>query len=70
MQNASLQTEKHLLKEHLKQLESQNTQLNAQTLALQKQATILQEQNTALHKDTAKLQVIEFRVNAALECAG
>ncbi|KAI5616765.1 protein Daple isoform X2 [Silurus asotus] len=55
--NASLQTEKHLLKEHLKQLDSQNTQLNAQTLALQKQATTLQEQNTALHKDTAKLQV-------------
>ncbi|XP_053538914.1 protein Daple isoform X2 [Ictalurus punctatus] len=55
--NASLLTEKHLLKEHLKQLDSQNTQLNAQTLALQKQATTLQEQNTALHKDTAKLQV-------------
>ncbi|TVH12528.1 Girdin [Bagarius yarrelli] len=34
--NASLQTEKQLLKEHLKQLDSQNTQLNTQTLALQK----------------------------------
>ncbi|KAK7153274.1 hypothetical protein R3I93_011240 [Phoxinus phoxinus] len=55
--NATLQTEKHLLKEQLKQLDSQNAQLNAQTLALQKQASSLQEHNTSLHKETAKLQV-------------
>ncbi|XP_050989975.1 protein Daple isoform X2 [Labeo rohita] len=55
--NAALQTEKNLLKEQLKQLDSQNAQLNAQTLALQKQAASLQEHNTSLHKETAKLQV-------------
>ncbi|KAI4873321.1 hypothetical protein NFI96_029069, partial [Prochilodus magdalenae] len=55
--NAALQTEKHLVKEQLKQLDTQNSQLNTQTLALQKQATSLQEQNTTLHKETAKLQV-------------
>ncbi|XP_030641772.1 protein Daple [Chanos chanos] len=55
--NAALQTEKHLLKEQLKQLDSQNAQLNAQTLALQRQAASLQEQNTSLHTQTAKLQV-------------
>ncbi|XP_062862903.1 protein Daple [Trichomycterus rosablanca] len=62
--NASLETEKHLLKEHLKQLDSQNTQLNTQTLALQKQAAMLQEQNTALHKETAKLQVENSTLNS------
>uniref|UniRef100_A0A8C1FD04 Coiled-coil domain containing 88C n=1 Tax=Cyprinus carpio carpio TaxID=630221 RepID=A0A8C1FD04_CYPCA len=55
--NAALQTEKNLLKEQLKQLDSQNAQLNAQTLALQKQAASLQEHNTSLYKETAKLQV-------------
>uniref|UniRef100_A0A672T4Q9 HOOK N-terminal domain-containing protein n=1 Tax=Sinocyclocheilus grahami TaxID=75366 RepID=A0A672T4Q9_SINGR len=55
--NAALQTEKNLLKEQLKQLDSQNAQLYAQTLALQKQAASLQEHNTSLHKETAKLQV-------------
>lgn len=55
--NAALQTEKHLLKDQLKQIDSQNAQLNAQTLALQKQAASLQEHNTSLHKETAKLQV-------------
>ncbi|XP_051722992.1 protein Daple [Ctenopharyngodon idella] len=55
--NAALQTEKNLLKEQLKQLDSQNAQLNGQTLALQKQAASLQEHNTSLHKETAKLQV-------------
>lgn len=57
VQNAALQTEKHLLKDQLKQIDSQNAQLNAQTLALQKQAASLQEHNTSLHKETAKLQV-------------
>uniref|UniRef100_A0A673ND40 Protein Daple-like n=1 Tax=Sinocyclocheilus rhinocerous TaxID=307959 RepID=A0A673ND40_9TELE len=55
--NAALQTEKNLLKEQLKQLDSQNAQLYAQTLALQKQAASLQEHNASLHKETAKLQV-------------
>uniref|UniRef100_A0A4W4HBU8 Calponin-homology (CH) domain-containing protein n=1 Tax=Electrophorus electricus TaxID=8005 RepID=A0A4W4HBU8_ELEEL len=55
--NAALETEKHLLKAQLKQLDSQNAQLNAQTLSLQKQVSALQEHNSALHKETAKLQV-------------
>ncbi|XP_028293543.1 protein Daple isoform X2 [Gouania willdenowi] len=55
--NASLQTERNLLKEQLKQLENQNTSLNNQMVALQRHTTTLQEQNSALHTQTAKLQV-------------
>lgn len=58
LQNATLQTEKHLLKEQLRQLDTQNSQLNAQTVAVQRQAALLQEHNTALHTQTAKLQVL------------
>lgn len=57
LQNASLKTETHLLKEQLKQLENQNTSLNKQMLALQRHTSTLQEHNTALHTETAKQQV-------------
>uniref|UniRef100_A0A3Q1EY15 Coiled-coil domain containing 88C n=1 Tax=Acanthochromis polyacanthus TaxID=80966 RepID=A0A3Q1EY15_9TELE len=57
LQNASLQTERSLLKEQLKQLENQNTSLNNQMVALQRNTTTLQEQNSTLHTQTAKLQV-------------
>lgn len=56
-QNASLQTERSLLKDQLKQLENQNTSLNNQMLGLQRHTSTLQEQNTALHTQTAKQQV-------------
>ncbi|KAJ7991126.1 hypothetical protein DPEC_G00294020 [Dallia pectoralis] len=62
--NATLQTEKHLLKEQLRQLDNQNSQLNAQNVALQKQASSLQEHNTALHTQTAKLQVENSAINS------
>ncbi|KAK6307406.1 hypothetical protein J4Q44_G00225540 [Coregonus suidteri] len=62
--NATLQTEKHLLKEQLRQLDTQNSQLNAQTMAVQRQAAVLQEQNTALHTQTAKLQVENSTLNS------
>ncbi|XP_029585702.1 protein Daple [Salmo trutta] len=62
--NATLQTEKHLLKEQLRQLDTQNSQLNAQTVAVQRQAALLQEHNTALHTQTAKLQVENSTLNS------
>ncbi|XP_041710811.2 protein Daple isoform X1 [Coregonus clupeaformis] len=62
--NATLQTEKNLLKDLLRQLDNQNSQLNAQTVALQRQAVALQEHNTALHKQTAKLQVENSTLNS------
>uniref|UniRef100_A0A8C8CGA1 HOOK N-terminal domain-containing protein n=1 Tax=Oncorhynchus tshawytscha TaxID=74940 RepID=A0A8C8CGA1_ONCTS len=61
---ATLQTEKHLLKDQLRQLDNQNSQLNAQNVALQGQAVALQQHNTFLHKQTAKLQV----ENSTLNC--
>uniref|UniRef100_A0A674BI16 Coiled-coil domain containing 88C n=1 Tax=Salmo trutta TaxID=8032 RepID=A0A674BI16_SALTR len=64
LQNATLQTEKHLLKEQLRQLDTQNSQLNAQTVAVQRQAALLQEHNTALHTQTAKLQVENSTLNS------
>uniref|UniRef100_A0A4W5PAS7 Coiled-coil domain containing 88C n=1 Tax=Hucho hucho TaxID=62062 RepID=A0A4W5PAS7_9TELE len=64
LQNATLQTEKHLLKEQLRQLDTQNSQLNAQTVAVQRQAAVLQEHNTALHTQTAKLQVENSTLNS------
>uniref|UniRef100_A0A4W5N237 Coiled-coil domain containing 88C n=1 Tax=Hucho hucho TaxID=62062 RepID=A0A4W5N237_9TELE len=63
-QNATLQTEKHLLKDQLRQLDNQNSQLNAQNVALQRQAVALQQHNTALHKQTAKLQVENSTLNS------
>uniref|UniRef100_A0A8C7UKE0 Coiled-coil domain containing 88C n=1 Tax=Oncorhynchus mykiss TaxID=8022 RepID=A0A8C7UKE0_ONCMY len=63
-QKATLQTEKHLLKDQLRQLDNQNSQLNAQNVALQGQAVALQQHNTFLHKQTAKLQV----ENSTLNC--
>uniref|UniRef100_A0A6Q2YN26 HOOK N-terminal domain-containing protein n=1 Tax=Esox lucius TaxID=8010 RepID=A0A6Q2YN26_ESOLU len=62
--NATLQTEKHLLKEQLRQLDNQNSQLNAQNVALQRQSSGLQEHNTALHTQTAKLQVENSALNS------
>uniref|UniRef100_A0A673YXU7 Coiled-coil domain containing 88C n=1 Tax=Salmo trutta TaxID=8032 RepID=A0A673YXU7_SALTR len=62
--NATLQTEKHLLKDQLRQLDNQNSQLNAQNVALQRQAVALQQHNTALHKQTAKLQVENSTLNS------
>ncbi|KAL0969690.1 hypothetical protein UPYG_G00230910 [Umbra pygmaea] len=62
--NATLQTEKHLLKEQLKQLDNQNSQLNTQNVALQRQAAALQEHNTTLHTQTAKLQVENSTLNS------
>ncbi|XP_021429743.2 protein Daple [Oncorhynchus mykiss] len=62
--NATLQTEKHLLKEQLRQLDTQNSQLNAQTVAVQRQSAVLQEHNTALHTQTAKLQVENSTLNS------
>ncbi|KAM9571491.1 protein Daple-like [Salvelinus alpinus] len=62
--NATLQTEKHLLKDQLRQLDNQNSQLNAQNVALQGQAVALQQHNTALHKQTAKLQVENSTLNS------
>lgn len=56
-QNAALHTEKQLLKEQLKHLETQNVSFNNQILILQKQNVFLQEHNTALQTQTAKLQV-------------
>lgn len=56
-QNAALHTEKQLLKEQLKHLETQNVSFNNQILTLQKQNMFLQEHNTALQTQTAKLQV-------------
>lgn len=56
-QNAALHTEKQLLKEQLKHLETQNVSFNNQILTLQKQNVFLQEHNTALQTQTAKLQV-------------
>lgn len=56
-QNAALHTEKQLLKEQLKHLETQNVSFNNQILTLQKQNIFLQEHNTALQTQTAKLQV-------------
>uniref|UniRef100_A0A8C7GPQ7 Coiled-coil domain containing 88C n=1 Tax=Oncorhynchus kisutch TaxID=8019 RepID=A0A8C7GPQ7_ONCKI len=64
LQNATLQTEKHLLKEQLRQLDTQNSQLNAQTVAVQRQSAVLQEHNTALHTQTAKLQVENSTLNS------
>ncbi|PKU27622.1 protein daple [Limosa lapponica baueri] len=55
--NAALHTEKQLLKEQLKHLETQNVSFNNQILTLQKQNVFLQEHNTALQTQTAKLQV-------------
>uniref|UniRef100_A0A3B3SCN6 Coiled-coil domain containing 88C n=1 Tax=Paramormyrops kingsleyae TaxID=1676925 RepID=A0A3B3SCN6_9TELE len=55
--NATLLTEKQLLKEQLRQLDSQNTQLNAQLLGLQRQSASQQEHSTALHTQMAQLQV-------------
>ncbi|XP_048830257.1 protein Daple isoform X2 [Brienomyrus brachyistius] len=55
--NAALLTEKQLLKEQLRQLDSQNTQLNAQLLGLQRQSASQQEHSTALHTQMAQLQV-------------
>ncbi|XP_015720759.1 protein Daple isoform X2 [Coturnix japonica] len=55
--NAALHTEKQLLKEQLKHLETQNVSFNNQILTLQKQNMFLQEHNTALQTQTAKLQV-------------
>ncbi|CAI9158024.1 unnamed protein product [Rangifer tarandus platyrhynchus] len=55
--NAALQAEKHLLKEQLQHLETQNTAFSSQILTLQKQSTFLQEHNTTLQTQTAKLQV-------------
>ncbi|MGH0171509.1 UNVERIFIED_CONTAM: hypothetical protein FKN15_070949 [Acipenser sinensis] len=62
--NAALQAEKHLLKEQLKQLDSQNNLLNSQIVALQRQAASLQEHNTALQTQTAKLQVENSTLNS------
>lgn len=56
-QNAALHTEKQLLKEQLKHLETQNVSFNNQILTLQKQNVFLQEHNTTLQTQTAKLQV-------------
>lgn len=56
-QNATLLTEKQLLKEQIRQLDSQNTQLNAQLLGLQRQSASQQEHSTALHTQMAQLQV-------------
>lgn len=56
-QNAALHTEKQLLKEQLKHLESQNVSFNNQIMTLQKQNVFLQEHNTTLQTQTAKLQV-------------
>ncbi|XP_077586844.1 protein Daple [Stigmatopora nigra] len=55
--NASLETQRDLLKEQLKQQESQNGSLNNQMATLQRHTTTLQEQNSALHTQTAHLQV-------------
>ncbi|XP_069064272.1 protein Daple isoform X2 [Pleurodeles waltl] len=55
--NATLQAEKQMFKEQLKNLECQNASLNSQILTLHKQVTSLQEHNTALQTQTAKLQV-------------
>uniref|UniRef100_A0A8B9IZ93 Calponin-homology (CH) domain-containing protein n=1 Tax=Amazona collaria TaxID=241587 RepID=A0A8B9IZ93_9PSIT len=55
--NVTLHTEKQLLKEQLKHLETQNVSFNNQILTLQKQNVFLQEHNTALQTQTAKLQV-------------
>ncbi|XP_054256004.1 protein Daple [Indicator indicator] len=55
--NAALNTEKQLLKEQLKHLETQNVTFSNQILTLQKQNVFLQEHNTALQTQTAKLQV-------------
>ncbi|KAM9555648.1 protein Daple isoform 1-T1 [Guaruba guarouba] len=55
--NAALHTEKQLLKEQLKHLETQSVSFSNQILTLQKQNVFLQEHNTALQTQTAKLQV-------------
>ncbi|XP_077476529.1 protein Daple [Stigmatopora argus] len=55
--NASLETQRNLLKEQLKQQENQNGSLNNQMATLQRHTTTLQEQNSALHTQTAHLQV-------------
>ncbi|KAL6064743.1 hypothetical protein STEG23_024825, partial [Scotinomys teguina] len=55
--NAALQAEKHLLKEQLQHLETQNLAFSSQILTLQKQSAFLQEHTTALQTQTAKLQV-------------
>ncbi|NXT02356.1 DAPLE protein, partial [Jacana jacana] len=55
--NAALHTEKQLLKEQLKHLETQNVSFNNQIVTLQKQNVFLQEHNTTLQTQTAKLQV-------------
>ncbi|XP_078516168.1 protein Daple isoform X1 [Lissotriton helveticus] len=62
--NATLQAEKQMFKEQLKNLESQNTSLNSQILNLHKQVTSLQEHNTALQTQTAKLQVENSAVSS------
>ncbi|XP_072481627.1 protein Daple isoform X2 [Notamacropus eugenii] len=55
--NAALHTEKQLLKEQLKHLETQNMTFSNQVLTLQKQSAFLQEHNTVLQTQTAQLQV-------------
>ncbi|XP_069049458.1 protein Daple isoform X1 [Lepisosteus oculatus] len=62
--NAALQAERHLLKEQLRQLETQNSQQNCQLQTLQRQAVSLQEHNTALQTQTAKLQVENSALNS------
>ncbi|KAM6973258.1 protein Daple [Aplochiton taeniatus] len=62
--NASLQTERQLLKEQIKQLETQSNVLNSQMGALQRHTNTLQEQNTSLHTQTAKLQVENSTLNS------
>ncbi|XP_069493540.1 protein Daple isoform X2 [Ambystoma mexicanum] len=62
--NATLQAERQMFKEQLKNLESQNTSLNSQILSLHKQVTFLQEHNTSLQTQTAKLQVENSAVSS------
>uniref|UniRef100_A0A8C8CJ53 Calponin-homology (CH) domain-containing protein n=1 Tax=Oncorhynchus tshawytscha TaxID=74940 RepID=A0A8C8CJ53_ONCTS len=54
LQNATLQTEKHLLKEQLRQLDTQNSQLNAQTVAVEN--STLNSQSASLMAQNAVLQ--------------
>uniref|UniRef100_A0A8C7GSM9 Coiled-coil domain containing 88C n=1 Tax=Oncorhynchus kisutch TaxID=8019 RepID=A0A8C7GSM9_ONCKI len=54
LKNATLQTEKHLLKEQLRQLDTQNSQLNAQTVAVEN--STLNSQSASLMAQNAVLQ--------------
>ncbi|XP_015270151.1 PREDICTED: protein Daple [Gekko japonicus] len=62
--NAALHTEKKLLKEQLRHVETQNTSFSNQILTLQKQNVFLQEHNTAMQTQTAKLQVENSTLNS------